>query len=337
MTPRLIRRLGQSGIEISPIGLGTWAMSGTGWNQGWGPQDDAVSIATIHRAVELGINWIDTAATYGIGHAEEVVGRAIATLPRAIRPLIFTKCGVVRNPSRPDAPAIRTLAPSSIRAEVDGSLRRLGIERIDLLQFHWPDEVGTPVEESWGTMVDLIGEGKVRAAGVSNFPIESMERFHKARRIDSVQPGLSLIHRQSLSDVIPWARDRGVAVIVFSPLRSGLLTDNFGAADVAEFAATDWRRTHPDFMPPALDRNLALRDALRPIAQRHETSTSSIAIAWALASPGVTGVIAGARGPHELDAWSNAGELVLSEQDLVESELALKATGAGDGPTERTI
>jgi aryl-alcohol dehydrogenase-like predicted oxidoreductase len=307
-------------------------MSGTGWNQGWGPQDDDVSIATIHRAMELGINWVDTAATYGIGHSEEVVGRAIARLPTALRPLVFTKCGVVRDPSRPDASAIRTLRPESIRAEVDGSLRRLGIERIDLLQFHWPDESGTPVEDSWGAMAELIEEGKVRAAGISNFSIELMTQCHEIRPIDCVQPGLSLIHRQALADVIPWARDHGVSVIVYSPLRSGLLTDDLTATDVAAFDPSDWRRSHPDFTSPAIERNLTFRDALRPIAERHQTSVASVAISWALAAPGVTGVIAGARAPGELDAWAHAGSIELIDQDLGRIERSLRETGAGDGP-----
>jgi aryl-alcohol dehydrogenase-like predicted oxidoreductase len=252
-----------------------------------------------------------------------------------VRPLVFTKCGVLRDPSRPEAPAIRTLEPASIRAEVDGSLRRLGVERIDLLQFHWPDESGTPIQESWGTMTDLIGEGKVRAAGISNFPIELMAKCHQIRPIDCVQPGLSLIHRQALADVVPWARDHGMSVLVYSPLRSGLLTDELTKTDVAMFDASDWRRTHADFNPPAIERNLRLRDALRPIAQRHEASVSSIAISWALTAPGVTGVIAGARSPSELDAWAHSGAIVLTAQDLAEVERALLRTGAGEGPIGR--
>jgi aryl-alcohol dehydrogenase-like predicted oxidoreductase len=326
------RRLGQSDLWISPIGLGTWAMSGTGWNQGWGPQDDTVSIATIHRAVERGINWVDTAATYGIGHAEEVVGAAVRSLPAADRPFVFSKCGVIRDASDPHAPAIRTLAPASIRAEVEGSLRRLGVDRIDMLQFHWPDETGTPIEESWRTMADLIEEGKVGAAGLSNFSVDLMERCHRIRLVDGIQPGLSLIHRAALADVIPWANQNGVSAIVFSPLRSGLLTDAITLSDIEAFDSSDWRRTHPDFQSPAVDRNLTLRDLLRPIARRHETSVSSIAIAWALSMQGVTATIAGAREPREIDAWSDAGSLALSEADRKEIASALLVSGAGEGP-----
>ena len=326
------RPLGRSDLTISPIGIGTWAMSGTAWNQGWGPQDDAVSIATLERAVDLGINWIDTAATYGIGHSETVVGEALARMSPTRRPYVFTKCGVVRDAGHPDAPAIRTLRPQAIRAEVEGSLRRLRIERIDLLQFHWPDETGTPIEESWGTMAELIREGKVRAAGVSNFSIELMERCHRVRPIDCVQPGLSLIHREALGDVIPWARDHRVSVIVYSPLRSGLLTDALSQKDIAAFDPSDWRRSHPDFTSPAVERNLALRDALRPVGARHRASVAGIAIAWALAVSGVTAVIAGARAPEELDAWADAGSISLGAEDLTEIARALQETEAGSGP-----
>jgi aryl-alcohol dehydrogenase-like predicted oxidoreductase len=326
------RRLGRAELPISPIGLGTWAMSGTGWNQGWGDQDDEVSIATIRRALDLGINWIDTAATYGIGHSEEVVGRAIA--PLTDKPLVFTKCGVVRDPLRPQQAPIRSLAPASIRAEVEGSLRRLGVERLDLLQFHFPDEVGTPVEESWATMAELIDEGKVRAAGLSNFPIELMQACQRIRPVDCVQPGLSLIHRESLAETLPWCAANGISAIVFSPLRSGLLTDSFQAADVAAFDESDWRREHADFTPPALPRNIALRDALVPVAARWDGSVSSVALAWALAQPGVTGVIAGARAPHELEAWVGAASIELDQPSLAEIRAALRGTGAGHGPID---
>lgn len=321
--------LGRTGLTISRIGLGTWAMSGTGWNQGWGRQDDEVSIQTLHQAIALGINWIDTAATYGVGHSEEVVGQAIRRLPASERPLVFTKCGVIRQPGNLTSPPVRTLAPDSIRAEVEASLRRLGIDHVDVLQFHFPDEQGTPLEDSWGTMQRLIDEGKVRASGLSNFPIPLMERCEAIAPIGCIQPGLSLIHREALEMELPWAAAHNVGAIVFSPLRSGLLTDSFSSAEVDTFENGDWRRDHPDFQRPGLDRNLYLRDLIRPIASRHSSTVSAIAIAWALSQNGVTGAIAGARAPDEIAAWIGAAELDLDDVDGADIDAAIRASRAG--------
>jgi aryl-alcohol dehydrogenase-like predicted oxidoreductase len=322
--------LGRTGLDISRIGIGTWAMSGPGWNQGWGRQDDEVSIQTIHRAIDLGINWIDTAATYGVGHSEEVVGKAIRRLPASDRPLVFTKCGVIRQPGDLTSSPVRTLAPDSIRAEVEASLRRLGIDHIDVLQFHFPDEQGTPLEDSWGTMQRLIEEGKVRASGLSNFPLPLVERCEAIAPVGCIQPGLSLIHREALEVELPWAAANNVGAIVFSPLRSGLLTDSFSAAEVDTFDEGDWRRRHPDFNPPGLDRNLNLRDALRPIASRHSTTVSAVAIAWALSQNGVTGAIAGARAPDEIVAWIGAAELDLEDVDGADIDTAIRASHSGE-------
>jgi aryl-alcohol dehydrogenase-like predicted oxidoreductase len=324
--------LGSSGLQITRLGFGSWAIGGGGWSFGWGPQDDADSLATMRHALELGINWIDTAAVYGLGHSEEVVGRLLRQLPRAARPLVFTKCGLAWDERNPMTPPRRVLQPDSIRRECDASLRRLGVERIDLYQFHWPDETGTRVEDSWAAMVRLIEEGKVRAAGVSNFDVNLLDRCEAMRHVDSLQPPFSLINRGAARKEIPWCAAHETGVIGYSPMQCGLLTESFRAARVSALAEDDWRRRAPEFQEPSLDRNLALRDALRPIAERHGTSVSSIAIAWTLAWPGVTGAIVGARTPKQVDGWIRAASVRLTPQDLDEITSAIRRTEAGAGP-----
>jgi aryl-alcohol dehydrogenase-like predicted oxidoreductase len=225
-----LRRLGSGGPELTQVGFGAWAVGGGGWSFGWGEQDDQDSIAAIRRALELGVSWVDTAAVYGLGHSEEVVGRALAGLPATERPHVFTKCGLVWDSARPMEPARRRLAPASIRRECDASLRRLGVEAIDLYQFHWPDESGVPVEESWGAMLQLRAEGKVRWCGVSNFDVSLLERCERLGHVDSLQPPFSLINRQTAAELFPWCAAHGTGVIVYSPMQSGLLTDSFTAA-----------------------------------------------------------------------------------------------------------
>lgn len=291
----------------------------------------------MRRAIELGVNWIDTAPAYGLGHAEEVVGRLLRQLPTAERPLVFTKCGQIWNGDGRTAAIRRVLTPDSIRRECEQSLRRLGMERIDLYQFHWPDESGTAVEDSWATMVELVQEGKVRAAGVSNFDVSLLERCEALRHVDSLQPPFSLIARAAGEHVIPWCADHGTGVIGYSPLASGLLTEKFTEARMGTLAPDDWRRQAPAFQPPALTRNLRLRDRLRPIAARHATTTSSVAIAWTLAWPGVSGAIVGARTPQQVDGWIDAASLTLTPQDLDEISAAIAGTQAGTGPGRPTI
>jgi aryl-alcohol dehydrogenase-like predicted oxidoreductase len=331
MTPRK-RRLGTTDLEITTVGFGAWAIGGGGWAYGWGPQDDAGSIAAIRHAVSRGVNWIDTAAIYGLGHSEEVVGRALREMPSSERPFVFTKCGLIPNREKPFDEPERNLRPDSIRREVEASLRRLGVERIDLYQFHWPDAVGTPIEDSWTEMARLVDEGKVRAAGVSNFDVALLERAESVRHVDSVQPPFSLIRRDAAADVIPWAAAHRTGVIAYSPMQSGLLTDTFSAKRLAAMAADDWRRRSTAFMEPNLSRNLALREALRPIAERHGVTVSALAVAWTLAWPGVTGAIVGARSPEQVDGWIAAGSLDLDGSDLAEIASALQGTGAGSGP-----
>jgi aryl-alcohol dehydrogenase-like predicted oxidoreductase len=326
------RPLGKSGLEITRVGFGAWAIGGGGWAFGWGPQDDNASLAAMRHALERGVNWIDTAAVYGLGHSEEVVGRLLRELPARDRPFVFTKCGLVWDDRNPMAEARRDLRPESIRREVEASLRRLGVEQIDLYQFHWPDETSTPVEASWREMVRLVEQGKVRAAGVSNFDVALLERCEAIRHVDSLQPPFSLIRREAAEAEIPWCADHGTGVIAYSPMQSGLLTDGFSAARVASLAADDWRRRSAEFRAPNLSRNLALRDALRPIAKRHGTTVSAVAVAWTLAWPGVTGAIVGARSPEQVDGWIQAARLALSPRDLDEIAAAVARTGAGAGP-----
>lgn len=326
------RPLGPSGLDITVVGFGAWAIGGGDWAFGWGPQDDAASLAAMRHALECGVNWIDTAAVYGLGHSEELVGRLLRSLPAARRPLVFTKCGLVWDERNRMAEARRVLHPDSIRREVEASLRRLGVERIDLYQFHWPDESGTPVEDSWAAMARLVEAGKVCAAGVSNFDVGLLARCEAIRHVDSLQPPFSLIRREAAAREIPWCAAHRTGVIVYSPMQSGLLTDGFQAARVAALAADDWRRRASAFQQPDLGRNLALRDALRPIAQRRGTTVAAVAVAWTLAWPGVTGAIVGARSPEQVDGWVRAATLALAPADLDEIATAIGRTGAGAGP-----
>ena len=325
--------LGSSELQITRVGFGAWAIGGGGWSFSWGPQDDKASQDAMRRAVELGINWIDTAAVYGLGHSEEVVGGFLRSIPASERPFVFTKCGLKWDAHNPMKEPQRVLRPESIRAECEASLRRLGVERIDLYQFHWPDETGAPLEDSWAEMLRLIEQGKVRLGGVSNFNVDLLERCNAIRHVDSLQPPFSLIRRDVAASEIPWCATHKTGVICYSPMQSGLLTDRFSAGRVASLAADDWRRRSPEFNPPNLERNLALRDALRPIAQRHGTSTSSVAIAWILAWPGVTAAIVGARSPEQVDGWIDAANIELTSSDLAEIATAIQRTGAGTGPS----
>ena len=326
------RRFGTTDMEITLVGLGAWAIGGGGWAFGWGPQDDRASIDAIKHAVRSGINWVDTAAVYGYGHSEEIVGQALRELPSAERPLVFTKGGMrwyaddfMREPQK-------NLQPASIRSEVEASLRRLGVERIDLYQFHWPDETGTPIEESWAELLRLREEGKLRAIGVSNFDVPLLERSQALGHVDSLQPPFSLINRSAGGNVIPWAEANGTGVIVYSPMQSGLLSGRFTAERVAAMAEDDWRRTGPEFNEPRLARNLQLAEWLRPIAEAHQESVGAVAVAWTLAWSGVTGAIVGARSPEQVDGWIGAAGLRLNDAELDSIAAAIEITGAGQGP-----
>ena len=327
------RPLGTTGINLTTVGFGAWAAGGGGWSFSWGPQDDDASIAAMRHAIDRGVNWIDTAAVYGLGHSEEVVGRFLRTLPPADRPFVLTKCGLQWDESDPMKVSKRTLHPDRIRTECEASLRRLGVDRIDVYQFHWPDESGVAVEDSWDAMARLVEQGKVRAAGVSNFDVSLLERCEVRRHVDSLQPPFSMIKRTVAASQIPWCAAHGTGVICYSPMQSGILTDRFGKARVDAFTPDDWRRRSPEFQSPAIERNLALRDSLRPIAARHNAPVSAVAIAWVLSWPGVTGAIVGARSPEQVDGWLPAASLQLTEQDLDELANAIEQSAAGGGPT----
>lgn len=328
------RKLGKTGPEITEVGFGAWALGGGGWSYGWGPQDDEASVSAIKHAVARGVNWIDTAAVYGYGHSEEVVGRAVREIPSRERPLVFTKGGMRWYQDDPMREPLRDLRPETIRAEVQASLKRLGVDTIDLYQFHWPDETGTPVEESWGELARQVEAGNIRYAGVSNWTVEMLERAERIRHVDSLQPPLSLINRKAAADVIPWALMHGTGVIVYSPMQSGLLSGGFTRERVQSLAEDDWRRRSPNFQEPALSRNLALVEALKPIADRRQATIAEIAIGWVLTRPGVTAAIVGARSPRQVDGWIKAPLRELTEADLDEIARAIERTGAGEGPVE---
>lgn len=323
------RRLGRSDLMLTRVGFGAWAVGGPG-QMGWGSQDDDESVAAIHRAVDRGINWVDTAAVYGFGHSEEVVGRAVRTLPRSDRPLIFTKCGLVwdEDGEHPD------MTPKSIRRECEDSLRRLDVEHIDLYQIHHPDENGPPIEEAWGTMLDLVEEGKVAVPGVSNFDTSLLDRCAAVGHVGSLQPPLSLINRDAAADLIPWCQRHDTGVIVYSPMQSGLLSGRFTRERAAALPEDDWRSRGAQFREPNLSRNLDLQEALRPVAQRHHTSVAAIAIAWTAAASGVTASIVGARSAEQVDGWVDAAGLELNDDDISEISTALVRTEAGNGPRD---
>jgi len=325
-------RLGWTDMFLTRVGFGAWAAGGGGWAYAWGDQDDAESIAAIRHAVESGVNWIDTAAVYGLGHSEQVVAAALAVLPEADRPYVFTKGGLVWDPANRTAAPRRTGNPASLRAEVEASLRRLNVERIDLYQMHWPAADGTPVEDYWQAFVDLKREGKVRAIGLSNHDIFQLEAAAGIGNVDAIQPPFNLIHREAADDVLLWAREHEAGVIVYSPMASGLLSGAFTAGRAARLDPGDWRAGHPDFAGLALPANLALADALRPVAERHGVTPAAVAIAWTLAFPGVTGAIVGARRPGQVDGWLPAANLELKDDDLTDIAAAIRATGAGTGP-----
>ena len=328
------RALGSAGPELSTVGFGAWAIGGP-WRFGWGEVDDDDSIAAIRRAVELGVNWVDTAAVYGLGHSEEVVGRALAPFRVGEDVFVFTKCGR-RWEGRAEGVIENDLRPESIREECERSLRRLGVDRIDLYQFHWPDWMtGTALEDSWGTMAELVDEGKTRWIGVANFDSEQLARCEAIRHVDSVQPPLSLLTRGARPTVVAWAAEHATGVIVYSPMGSGLLTGAFDRERIGRLEHSDWRREAPAFTEPAVSSNLDLIDRLRPVAARLGTTLPELAVAWTLAQPGVTGAIVGARLPRHVDGWVGASDLELTVDALAEIDVAVSASGAGtDDPPQ---
>ncbi len=326
------QRLGRTDMTITRVGFGAWAIGGGDWAFAWGSQDDRESIAAIRHALDRGINWIDTAAVYGLGHSEEVVREALREVPADRRPYVFTKGGLVWDERDRSKPPRQVGAPESLRNEVESSLRRLGVERIDLYQMHWPAEDGTPLEEYWRVFVALKQQGKLRAIGLSNHDATQLARAEKLGHVDTLQPPFSLIRRDIAATELPWCQAHETGVIVYSPMQSGLLSGSFTAARAKTLPADDWRSRNPEFTGERLARNLALAEALRPIAERHGVSVAAVAIAWTLAWPGVTGAIVGARSPKQVDGWLDAASLALSRADLEEIADAIATTGAGTGP-----
>jgi aryl-alcohol dehydrogenase-like predicted oxidoreductase len=308
------RKLGNSDLQITPIGFGAWAIGGGGWEFAWGPQDDQQSIEAIHRALDIGVNWIDTAHAYGIGHSEEVVGRAVAGWSGKA-PYVFTKCGLVPNER---GEMIGVLTRDSIRRECEGSLRRLGVDAIDLYQIHWPVDDQTENEEGWSTLAELQREGKVRWIGVSNWSVEQMRRAQRIAPITSLQPPYSLINREIESEILPFCAREGIGVIVYSPMASGLLTGAMTRERIARLPADDWRRRSENFQEPQLSRTLALVERMREIGARHGRSPGEVAIAWTLRLPAVTGAIVGARSAKQADGVMHAASMRLSPEDIAE-------------------
>lgn len=311
------RKLGNSDLYINPVGYGAWAVGGSGWQFGWGSQDDNDSIAAIHRSLELGVNWIDTAAVYGLGHSEEIVARALKSWPGP-RPYVFTKCGLRWNT---EGEVQKVLSADSIRREVEASLRRLAVDVIDLYQIHWPpDPDSLALEEGWSTLADLKCEGKVRWIGVSNFNVDQLCRAQAIAPVTSLQPRYSLVHREVEDEILSYCLSEGIGVIVYSPMASGLLTGTMTRERVANLPNDDWRKDHPDFSEPDLSRNLVLVERLRQVAQRHNRSVGEVAIAWTLHNPAVTGAIVGARNAHQAEGVMRAGDMHLSNEALNEIE-----------------
>ncbi len=307
-----LRQLGNSDMRITPMGIGAWAMGGGGWRFAWGPQDDADSIAAIRKALDTGINWIDTAAIYGLGHSEEVVGRAIAD--RSPKPYVFTKCSRVWNERGDISGCLRR---ESIRREVEASLRRLKLEAIDLYQLHWPDP-DPDIEEGWSTLAELKSEGKVRYIGVSNFNVEQMRRAQAIAPITSLQPPYSLLVRGIEESILPFTAANKMGVIVYSPMRCGLLSGGMTRERVAAFPPDDFRRNLSDFQEPKLSRNLELAELLRAIGRRHGRTPGEVAIAWTLRHPAVTAAIVGVRSPQQVDGVINAAWFRLSADEVQE-------------------
>jgi aryl-alcohol dehydrogenase-like predicted oxidoreductase len=309
-THLMTTQLGATGLEITRVGFGAWAIGGGGYDWGWGTQEDDDSIAAIHHALELGVNWIDTAAQYGFGHSEEVVGRAIADLDK--RPYVFTKGG---QPEGPGRTTLQSLRHDSLRRELEGSLSRLGVDAVDLYQIHWPipDE---EVEEGWSTLVELRDEGLVRHIGVSNFSVEQLRRIQQIAPVETLQPPYSLVAREAEEEILPFAEREEIGVIAYSPMGSGLLTGAMTRERIASLPEDDWRKHDPRFQEPQLTERLALVDRLETVAQSRGVATGAAAVAWTLGNPAVDGAIVGFRRPDQVDPILVAANLELGEDDI---------------------
>jgi aryl-alcohol dehydrogenase-like predicted oxidoreductase len=306
-------QLGSTGLEITRVGFGAWAIGGGGWQFGWGPQQDDESVAAIHRAIELGVNWIDTAAAYGFGHSEEVVGQAIKGLDN--RPYVFTKCSLVDDGTRH---VRNVLKRDSVLREAEASLGRLGIDAIDLYQIHWP-RPDADIEEGWGALAELKEQGLVRHIGVSNFDVGQLQRIQRIAPVETLQPKYSLVDRDVENEILPYAEREDIGVIVYSPMGSGLLTGAMTAERVAGMAEDDWRKNDAAFTTH-LAENLALAGRLKTVAERHSATPGAVAVAWTLLNPAVDGAITGFRRPAQVDPILPGADLELTEQDIADIE-----------------
>lgn len=311
------RKLGFSDLYLTTVGLGTWAIGGP-WRWGWGPQDDAESIAAIRRALDIGINWIDTAPAYGLGHSEEIVGEAI--IGRRDEVIVATKCGIRWDEVTGEP--YNSLTAKSVRYEAENSLRRLGVDVIDLYQIHWPNP-DAEVEEAWGTIADLVKEGKVRYGGVSNFGVSQLKRIQPILPIASLQPPYSMLRREVEDELLPFCAANDIGVIVYSPMQAGLLTGKFTKARVDGLPDGDWRKGNPLFTEPQLSVNLEFIEKLRPIAERNGRPLAQLAIAWVLRRPELTAAIVGARRPSQIEETAPAGDWALSDEDAAEIDALL--------------
>jgi aryl-alcohol dehydrogenase-like predicted oxidoreductase len=317
------RKLGSRGPELSVVGLGTWAIGGAGWQFAWGAQDDKDSIAAIHRAMELGINWIDTAAVYGLGHSEEVVGKALSGRRSGV--MIATKCSRAWDPGRTEI--VDRLSAASVRKELESSLRRLDTDYIDLYQIHWP-RPEHEIEEGWNEIAKAVKEGKVRFAGVSNFSVEQLRRIHVIHPVTSLQPPYSMLRRDTERELLPFCMENGIGVLVYSPMQMGLLSGAFSRERVAHLPFDDLRSRNPYFIEPALSRNLALVDKLKPIARQNGRTMAELAIAWILRRPEVTAAIVGGRRPEQVGETVAAADWDLAPGEIAEIEALLASREA---------
>jgi aryl-alcohol dehydrogenase-like predicted oxidoreductase len=313
------RKLGNSDLQITSVGIGAWAIGGAGWAYSWGEQNDVDSIAAIHRALELGVNWIDTAAIYGLGHSEKVVARALKEWYGA-RPYVFTKCVLTWNEKGEISPAF---SAASIRKECEDSLKRLDISTIDLYQMHWPpQDNGTGLEEAWQTLAALQKEGKVRWIGVSNFDAAQIKRAQKIAPVTSLQPPYSILRRQIEAETLPYCEHQGIGVIVYAPMFSGMLTGAMTRERAAALPANDFRSRNPEYKEPKLSQNLALVEKLKEIGARHGRNPGEVAIAWTLRNPVITAAIVGSRSAKQAEGVMRAGGFRLSESEIAEIEKA---------------
>lgn len=314
------RKLGWTSLNFTTVGLGTWAQGGGNWKAGWGDQDDQDSIAAIHEAISTGISWIDTAAVYGLGHAEEVLGRALKDIPNNERPYIATKCGRIQDDS---GNIMGDLRAASLKKEVDLSLSRLGIDVIDLYQIHWPDPEEY-IEEAWDTLAGFVKDGKVRYIGVSNFNVQQMKRIKDIHQIASLQPPYSMFRREVEEEILPYCGENNIGVIAYSPMQKGLLTGKFTKERAENLPANDHRSRDPMFQPPQIDTNLRIIEELTKIAEQNGRTMAQLAVAWVLRRPELTGAIAGARRQGQITETVKAHDWDLSSEDIARIDELLK-------------